>query len=553
MSGAAESQGAGPAGGPGEHPERVVSRHSGLARRTALVSVMTLGSRVLGFVREVQSAALFGSASAFYDAFLTAWRVPNLFRRFFGEGALSTSLQTALTESDADRGDAAGRALFLATIRITTLVLIAICVAASAVLALTPRLVESGLLGEPEGASTVVELAVRFMPFLVMICLAALSAGALQVRGHFFTPALGPIAMNVVWILALAWIAITMDGESELDQLRFLCWGVLTAGAAQLAVQFPALRRHGLLGSPLEGSTREGWKVLRASAPFALGAAAYQINVLIDGLMAEALLPDGGPTAHYYANRVQQLPLALIAVAATSSVFPAFKALGHLKRLDELRALHDRTQLSVLFLALPSAVGLAVLAEPIGAALFEHGAFQADGTARLAKALAVVALALPAAGAIGLTSRLYYSLGDIRTPVRISIAALVLNTALNFLFLLGFKMDVEGLAAATVISSCFNWLLLLPGLRGRLGLPRAERDLARRVGTTALAATASGAGAWGAARGVASIAEASLGAGTLADVATVVAGIAAGAGAFGAVALGLRAPELELVLKRFRA
>ncbi|MHC4893856.1 MAG: lipid II flippase MurJ [Planctomycetota bacterium] len=502
---------------------------------------MTLGSRVLGFVREVQSAALFGSAS---------------------------SLQTALTESDADRGDAAGRALFLATIRITTLVLIAICVAASAVLALTPRLVESGLLGEPEGAATVVELAVRFMPFLVMICLAALSAGALQVRGHFFTPALGPIAMNVVWILApalgpiamnvvwilaLAWIAITMDGESELDQLRFLCWGVLAAGAAQLAVQVPALRRHGLLGSPLEGSTREGWKVLRASAPFALGAAAYQINVLIDGLMAEALLPDGGPTAHYYANRVQQLPLALIAVAATSSVFPAFKALGHLKRLDELRALHDRTQLSVLFLALPSAVGLAVLAEPIGAALFEHGAFQADGTARLAKALAVVALALPAAGAIGLTSRLYYSLGDIRTPVRISIAALVLNTALNFLFLLGFKMDVEGLAAATVISSCVNWLLLLPGLRGRLGLPRAERDLARRVGTTALAATASGAGAWGAARGVASIAEASLGAGTLADVATVVAGIAAGAGAFGAVALGLRAPELELVLKRFRA
>ncbi|MEO0651153.1 MAG: lipid II flippase MurJ, partial [Planctomycetota bacterium] len=161
----------------------VATRHGRLLRRTALVSGLTLGSRVLGFVREVQSAMLFGSASGLFDAFLTAWRVPNLFRRFFGEGALSTSLQTALTEADADRGDEAGRDLFLATLRVTSVVLVGVCILAAAVLWFTPGLAASGLLGEPEGATAAIELAVRVLPFLGVVCLAALVAGGLQVRG----------------------------------------------------------------------------------------------------------------------------------------------------------------------------------------------------------------------------------------------------------------------------------------------------------------------------------------------------------------------------------
>ncbi|MEO0651043.1 MAG: oligosaccharide flippase family protein, partial [Planctomycetota bacterium] len=362
-------------------------------------------------------------------------------------------------------------------------------------------------------------------------------------------PALAPVAMNAVWIAALAWIALRMGDAPELDQLRFLALGVVVAGLAQLAVQLPALRPHGLIGSPLRGSAREGWAVLRASAPFALGAAAYQVNVLVDGLMAEALLSDGGPTAHYYANRAQQLPLALIAVAATSSVFPSLKALGHLGRLDELRALHDRTQLGVLFLALPAAVGLAVLAEPIARALFEHGAFEARGTARVAAALRVVALALPAAGAIGLTSRLYYACSDLRTPVRLSIGTLALNTLLNFVLLRAFGLDVEGLAWATVVSSWLNWLVLMARLRTRLDLPAMLPDFGRRVALSAACAGACGLGAWAGLHWV-PLGPEVLGSEVVRDVARVAVGIAGGGLAFLTTALALRVPELRRVLRR---
>lgn len=530
------------AAGPSSH---VATRHRRLLRRTALVSGLTLASRVLGFGREVLSAILFGNASGLFDAFLTAWRVPNLFRRFFGEGALSTSLQTALTEADADRGDDAGRDLFLATLRVTTGVLVVICAVASALLWFAPGLAESGLLGEPEGAGAAIELAVRVLPFLVLVCLAALVAGGLQVRGHFLSPALAPVAMNLVWIATLAWIALRMGDEPELDQLRFLALGVVVAGAAQLAVQLPALRRRGLVGSPRRGSAREGWAVLRGAAPFALGAAAYQVNVLVDGLMAEALLSDGGPTAHYYANRVQQLPLALIAVAATASVFPSLKALGHLGQLDELRALHDRTQLGVLFLALPAAAGLAVLAEPIARALFEHGAFEAEGTARVASALRVVALALPAAGAIGLSSRLYYARSDVRTPVRISIGALALNTGLNFLFLLGLGLDVEGLAWATVLSSWLNWWLLLALAPARLGLPPSIPGFSGRVAKSLVCALACALGAW------ASLRWLSFGDETLArELASLASALVGGVAALLGTASALRVPELRRLLRR---
>lgn len=540
----------GPAGGQVERSEHVVTRHRGLLKRTFLVSGLTLASRLLGFVREVQSAALFGSESALFDAFLTAWRVPNLFRRFFGEGALSTSLQTALTERDADAGDASGRALFLATLRVTTVVLVGLSVVSGAALLFAPGLVESGLLGEPAGAQAAVELAVRVLPFMLLVCLAALTAGALQVRGEFLAPALAPVAMNVVWILALVWISIALDGWEELDQLRFLAGGVVVAGLAQLLIQVPALRRHGLWGSPLDGRWSEGWSVLWASAPFALGAAAYQVNVLVGGLMAEMFLADGGPTAHYYANRVQQFPLALIAIAATSAVFPSFKALGHLRRLEELRSLHDRTQRAVLFLALPCVVGLGVLSLPIARALFEHGEFTPEGTGRVARALAIMALALPAAGAVGLTSRLYYALGDIATPVRLSVVALVLNVGLDAYFLIGLDLDVEGLAWAAVIATWVNWLVLLPGLSSRLGLPPGESGGRRKLVGLGACAAATGAGAllgkWGGA-----LAGPALGGDLLADVGVVVLGIVGGALGFLLAAQLLDVPEWRRLRDRF--
>jgi putative peptidoglycan lipid II flippase len=193
----------------------------------------------------------------------------------------------------------------------------------------------------------------------------------------------------------------------------------------------------------------------------------YQVNVMIDGFMAQALLTRGGPTTYYYANRIQQLPLALVATAATSAVFPALKALGHAGRTEELRRLHARTHLSIVFVALPATVGLFVLARPIVAVLLGHGEFGEEGIVRTADALRLLCLALLPAGAVGLVGRTYYAIGDFMTPVRVSTAMLGLNIALNLLFLLAFRLDVAGLALATAISAWGNLALLVPGLLGR--------------------------------------------------------------------------------------
>ena len=290
--------------------------------------------------------------------------------------------------------------------------------------------------------------------------------------------------------------------ERHVAMARWLAWGLLLAGLVQLVVQWPALRKAGLLGGREglralpEGAPGPG-EVLRRSAPLALGAAVYQINVMVDGLMAESLLSNGGPTAHYYANRVQQFPLALVAVAATSAVFPALQQLGHRRELLALRRLHDRTHLAIVAVALPAAVGLFVLARPVVEVSFEHGAFGPEGVDRTTRALKALCFAIVPAGATGLVARTYYSVGDFSTPVKVSAAMLVLNGLLNVLFLVVLGMDVEGLAAATAVTSALNVAMLLPGLTRRLGLPKSEvpfrRALPRMVAASVVSGVAAGA------------------------------------------------------------
>jgi murein biosynthesis integral membrane protein MurJ len=355
----------------------VVGRHRGLLLRTAIVSLLTLGSRLLGFVRETLAASIFGDASPVNDAFVTAWRVPNLFRSLLGEGAMSTSLQTALTREDGERGLAAGRRLFWALARVVgalALVLCALVMLAAWLLPDKLPLTDWAWLGADPGP--VRELVVRLMPFVIFVCLAAVVGGALQVRGHFASTALAPVLMNVWWIAALFLVMSrfgidrhsgrALEYARQMSIARELSWCVLLAGLILLAVQLPALRSRGLLGrdaeplAPGERRLLRGriWRVLREAAPLALGAAAYQVNVMIDGFMAVGLLTNGGPSVLYYATRVQQLPLSLVSAAAVTAVFPALAALGHERRHGELRKLHDETHLAIAFAALPAVFGL---------------------------------------------------------------------------------------------------------------------------------------------------------------------------------------------------
>jgi putative peptidoglycan lipid II flippase len=495
----------------------VVGRHKGLFRRTALVSGLTLASRVIGFARESIAASMFGDHSAVNDAFVTAWRVPNLFRAMLGEGAISTSLQTALTKADAERGDAAGRALFLAVVRTVAWILIAICAVGMVLVHFMPDTLpftSVHWLGQDPGP--VRELIVRMLPFVIFVCLSAIASGALNVRGHYLSPSLAPVVMNCWWILSLFIVAREFgwrrppdnsdaaEFTRQMSMARWLAGFVLVAGAILVLVQLPALLKTGLLSGSRGGASAHGTEVgaiLRASAPLAIGAAVYQINVMVSGLMAEAMLANGGPTALYYASRLQQFPLSLVSMAATSAVFPAFAALGQVRAHAQLKKLHDETHLAVAFVAVPATFGLLVLARPVCAVCFEHGAFGAEGVARTAAALRWLTVAILPAGAVGLVARAYYALGDVKTPVKIAIVVLSANLALNFVFVAWMHMDADGLALATAIAAWANLLLLWPGLRRRFtssttaasGTSGARTRLAKILGAGTLSAGV----AWG--------------------------------------------------------
>ncbi len=489
----------------------VVGRHRRLVLRTFLVSSLTLSSRLIGFARESLAAFLFGDASAVNDAFVTAWRVPNLFRSLLGEGAMTTALQAAITKADAEGGDASGASLFRSIARVVAGFVVVLCVVLMLAVFLMPdRMPITGFpwLGAHPGP--VRELTLRMLPFVVLVCLSAVCSGALNVRGHFLAPSFAPVAMNIWWIALLAMVAghfgwrrppgsdDAAEFERQLSMARCLAWGVLVAGSILLLVQIPALIRERLVGGGTSRASsvarvpgREAAAVLWASAPLALGAAVYQVNVMIDGWMAVSLLDQGGASTLYYATRIQQFPMSLVSIAATSAVFPSLMALGHRRELAEVRSLHDRTQLAIAFVAIPASLGLLVFAEPIVTVVFRHGAFGHEGVLRASSGLRCLTLAVLPAGATGLVARTFYALGDYKTPVRISIAMLIANVALNLLFVLGLGMDVAGLALATALTAWGNLFLLGPALRRKLGLPSSEPDFGPRILRVAGAALAS--------------------------------------------------------------
>ncbi len=503
------------------------------------------------------TASLFGDKSGIYDAFITAWRIPNLFRKLLGEGALSVALQEGITKADSEEGLSAGAALFQATTRLVFAILLLVCGLGMVIAWCLPNTMPftgaEWLGGDPDAIR---ELVVQLMPYVVLVCMTALAAGALNIRGRYATSSWSPVVFNLGWVAALVVVGLTwgweMEGErpaaEEMAMVRALGWGVLAAGFFQLALQFPALKSSGLLLRSATDHKRRGQakKVLRSALPLAVGAAVYQLNVLIDGWMAEGMLSDGGPTLYYYANRLQQLPMALISISATTAAFPALLALGQSGDLKGLRELHDKTQRGVLFLLLPAAVGLYVLAGPQISALLERGEFGPEGVTRATPALQYLTLALLPAGAGLLATRVYISMGDKRTPVIFSVVSLALNTGLNVFFLSVWGWDIEGLALGTAISSWFHLALLLWGHRN-LGLPKALEGTGSLFARILLASAAMG--------GIANYVEANLRE-SWGQIGSLCAAISAGAAAYFLFAAVLRISTqkelLERIAKRLR-
>ncbi|SHJ99728.1 putative peptidoglycan lipid II flippase [Roseomonas rosea] len=442
----------------------------------------TMASRVLGFLRDMLIAASLG-AGPIADAFFIALKLPNLFRRLFGEGAFNAAFVPAFASTLTLDGRAQARAL---AERMSTLMTLWLTLLAALGMVFMPQVLHvlaPGFTDEPIRFGLAVEMTRITFPYLVFICLTALISGVLNGLDRFAAAAGAPVLFNLLSMAALFALTpfVATPGHA-------LAWGITLSGVAQLLLVWIAAARAGM---PLRIVSRPRLTpavrlVLRRMGPGLVGAGVTQLNLAVDVIIA-SLLPAGAVSYLYYADRIGQLPLGVIGAAIGTAMLPLLvKQLRGGKPLSAHRTMNRALELS-LALALPAAAAQAVLAWPIISALFMRGAFGELEAAATSAALTVYALGLPAFILVKAYVPGFFARGDTATPVKVSIVIVVLNLALN-LILTRYIAHV-GIALATGLSAWVNVIALAWILRRR-NQWRPDRRLRRRLPRLLLATLA---------------------------------------------------------------
>jgi len=454
-----------------------------LLRSIATVGGMTMLSRLFGFVRDILIAAILGAGLA-ADAFFVAFKLPNLFRRLFAEGAFAAAFVPLFAGKLEDAGREDARRFAEEAFSLLFVILAVVVALAEIGMPLLIRVIAPGFLDEPEKFDLAVVLTRITFPYLLFISLVALLAGVLNSLGRFAAAAATPVMLNICLIgfILVATPFLPSPGHA-------LAWGAATAGVVQLVWLYMACVREGMVFRLIRPRITPDLRVLyRRILPIAVGAGIYQINLVIDMVIA-SLLPSGSISYLFFADRVTQLPLGVIGIAVGTALLPM---LSRQVRAGETEAaLHSQNR-SIefsLLLTLPAAVALALIAHPIIAVLFERGAFAPAQTAATAAALAVYAWGLPAYVLVKALAPGFLAREDTRTPVKISVAAMIVNVALS-LALIGPLLHV-GIAAATAISSWLN-AGLLAWVLWRRGELVVDRRLKSRLPRTMLASAIMG-------------------------------------------------------------
>ncbi|MDA9101243.1 murein biosynthesis integral membrane protein MurJ [Omnitrophica bacterium] len=422
-----------------------------LVKAAGVVSLWTFLSRILGMVRDVVSARQFGTSWQ-WDAFVYAFMLPNFFRRLVGEGALSGAFIPVYTETLQQKGKA--DAFHFANV-ILTVWAVGLAVFLLAAEAGLTWLVESGHFGDR--LLLTFQLLRILFPYLFLISLFAIVTGVLHSHRRFFSPALSPVILNVVWIAGILWVA-PRAGSLPAQQLHGLAWCLLGAGGIQLAVQIPALRREGFRFCWVFDWASEGLKkTFRLLFPALMGFAVMQINILVDMSLAFLVGP-GANSSLWYGTRLMQFPLGVFAIAMGTALLPAISRHVAKKNSDAANQSLSFAIRNVFLIILPCSVGLIVLSTPIVQLLFERGEFNAASTARTSLVLVCYALGLFAYSGQKMFTTGFHARQDTRTPVKIGIIALLTNVVLN-LILMG-PMKEAGLALATSIAGALQFGLL---------------------------------------------------------------------------------------------
>jgi putative peptidoglycan lipid II flippase len=458
-----------------EHPARI-------ARAAGVVSGATLVSRILGFIRDLIIARAFGAGTA-TDAFFAAFRLPNMLRELLGEGALSAAFIPVFTDSFTTRGREGAWRLAWTVLTLLTFLLVAVSLAGILLAPWLIRLIAPGFQAIPTKLHLAVYLTRMMFPYILLIGVAALFMAILNSQGHFSTPALSPSVLNIAMIACALFLTPHVD-----PPIVALAIGVLIGGVGQLLIQIPAIwRRSRGVSWNIDASDPAVGRIGRLMAPGIAGLAITQINVFIGTLLA-SLMGEGGISVLYYAFRLIQLPIGLFGVAIATAAFPTMARQAANRSLGEVGATVAYAIRLVLFVTLPSMVGLIVFRVPIIQLLFERGAFDRTVTLATAEVVLFYAFGLGAYVSNRILVPAFYSLQDTATPVKIGMVAVIVNIASSLLLMR--PMGLAGLALATALSSFVNLGLLLIALQRRLGWLHGLRirPLAQIGGAAALMA-----------------------------------------------------------------
>ncbi len=441
-------------------PAKPQDENQSVVKAAGMIGVATFSSRVLGFVRDMVLAKLFGATPS-ADAFFVAYRIPNLLRELFAEGSMSAAFIPVFTEyhtlkSKQDAWELASAAFTTLLTIVTGITMLGILGAAGIVWLLAP-----GFHDDPARLEMTTLLTRMMFPYLIFISLAALAMGILNSLRAFAAPAFSPVFFNLFIIGCSLFLAPTMR-----EPILGVAIGVVAGGAAQFAMQLPGLKLRGMLfGFTFNPGHPGVRKIGRLMIPSLLGLSVTQINITVSTILGSFFA--GGPTYLFYGMRLIQFPLGIFGVALATAILPTLSAQAARDALDELRTTLGFGLRMILFIILPAMVGLILLRTPIVHLFFEHGTFTAHDTAETAFAVLCYSLGLWAFGGVRIIVSAFYSLKDTTTPAISAAIAVVAN--ILFSLVLMAHLGAAGLALATALAAMVNGAILVVVLNRRLG------------------------------------------------------------------------------------
>jgi putative peptidoglycan lipid II flippase len=472
-------------------------KHQSVARSAGIVSIAVMFSRVLGLVRETIFARFFG-AGFLYDAFIVGFRIPNLLRDLFAEGALSAAFVKVFTDYQLKNSEKEAWRLASLVFNCLAVVLGAITVLGILLSPLFVKLITYNYLGDPnhyyppEKAALATTLMQVMFPFILLVALAALAMGVLNTKGRFGIPASASTAFNIASIIFGLAFAYWLSGgawERSVDKIAVpsdaaqwamigMSIGTIIGGAAQLVIQLPSLHKVGFRFSLNLDFRDEGVRrIMRMMGPAIIGTGAVQVKVLVDTVVSSGI--EGGPSWLSYAFRLMQFPIGVFGVAIGTAAIPTLSRLASEENIVKFRdTLADAMKL-VFLLAVPSACGLIVLGDPIIALIYQRGEFDAFDTNMTAWALAAYSIGLAGYAAIKVLSPAFYALDDAKTPMYISLASILVHVPSSFgLMMLLSNVGVSperpngyghaGVALATSVVATVNFIALVIFMRRRI-------------------------------------------------------------------------------------